>query len=179
MKTQLLTLILGISFTSCAEKRTEKKTEKDVNTEKVLSYIDTFNEIEISQTDDKYGEWGGDSDIIHIYSDGENILADYSRYLGSMEPPMPPKENEKPKKWYEYDKLKIKIDSIKLDTYEKKLVEEAILDLMKNKIRNRTSFSNFGFHNRVITNDSSLIISDYSSIKWKSFHKLKNELTKK
>jgi hypothetical protein len=179
MKIYLLILLFGLSLISCVDIPTDKKIEKDISTENILNYIDTFNEIEISQTDDKYGEWGGDSDIIRIYSDGENILADYSRYLGSMEPPTPPKENKIPKKWYEFKKLEFKIDSIKLNIFEKQLVEIAVLDLLQNKIRNETSFSNFGINNRIVSKDSSLIINDYNSIKWKSFQKLKNELDKK
>lgn len=144
-----------------------------------LGYIDFLNEIEISHTDDRYGEWGGDSDIIIIYSKGNDVFANYSRYLGSSEPPMPPKENEKSKKWYEYKELEKKIDSIKLNDEEKQLVESSVTELLKHKMSNENMLAHSGIYNRVVSKDSSLIISDYPSFEWKSFQTLKNKLIKK
>ena len=144
-----------------------------------LEYVDKWNQIELAQTDDKYGEWGGDSDIITIYSDGKALYANYSRYLGSLDPPPPPRENEEPKIWFEYKELDFKIDSIKLDEGKIKLVEKAIVDLIKQKIQNRSHFSHSGINNSVITRDSSLVIDDFPSGKWLTFQKLKESIINK
>ena len=191
----LLKIVILLLITSCDNIKSNKKSdidkkkfldtesvendEKISSSEKFLKFIDTINEIEISHTDDKYGEWGGDTDIILVYSNGNQFFANYSRYLGSAEPPSPPKENEKQKKWYQYKELAFKIDSIKLNQSDKKLIEKTILELLKNKLRNPTSFSNSGINNKIISKDSSLVISDYPSIEWKNFHKLKSVLNKK
>ncbi len=142
----------------------------------LLNCIDSLNEIEISHTDDKYGEWGGDTDLILIYSDGNELYAKYSRYLGSDNSPLPPDENEEPKKWYEYGKLEFTIDSIRLNYSDKELIEKVIFELLKSRLRNPTSFTNGGIYNYVVTKDSSLIIQDYPSIKWENFQKLKAKL---
>ncbi len=186
MKKILLAFIIGVLFANCTNKKDNPTTEYPKDLEKIqsdskteLQYIDRWNQIELSQTDDKYGEWGGDSDIILIYSDGEKVFANYSRYLGSYEPPMPPEENEKPKKWYEYKKLEVKIDSIELSDDQIGLIENAIIELIKTKIHSETYPSHSGIVNSVISRDSSLIIEDYPSNKWKSFQQLKNNITKK
>jgi len=186
MKKILLTFTIGILFANCANKKDEPTSENQIDLKKTqsespieLNYIDRWNQIEFVQTDDKYGEWGGDSDIILIYSDGEKFFANYSRYLGSYEPAIPPKENEKPKKWYEYKKLVRKIDSIELSIDQIRLIENAILELTKTKINSKTYASHSGIVNSVISRDSSLVIEDYPSNKWKSFQLLKNSITKK
>jgi len=181
MKKIALTLIMVIPFmVSCVdenknESNSEVKNEMNIS----LDFIDKWNQLELAHTDDKYGEWGGDSDVILVYSDGKKIYADYSKYLGSYEPPMPPKENEKPKKWYEYKMLELKIDSIELNNVEIGLIEKAIVELAKKKINNRTSFSHAGIVNKVISSDSSFIIKDYPSNDWVTFKKLKKKLTEK
>ncbi|MEG3660194.1 hypothetical protein V5097_22480 [Arenibacter palladensis] len=172
----LVTVLVGCSNQS---KKEELNNETNILKNTSLEYIDEWNQIELAHTDDKYGEWGGDSDIILIYSDGKNLYANYSKYLGSRKPPAPPDLNKKPKKWYEYKKLDFKIDSIIIDKNKTDLVENAILELVKQKVYNSTSFSHSGIKNSVITRDSSLIINDFPSNKWLTFQKLKNFLIKK
>ena len=188
----LLKFLILIFITSCENTETNKNSEllendsivkddrlKSNSTKKYLNYIDIVNEIEISHTDDKYGEWGGDTDLILIYSDGKHYFANYSKYLGSAEPPLPPKENEKPKKWYEYGELEIKIDSIRLTKSDKELIEMTIFELIENKLRNPTAFTHSGIYNSIISRDSTLIINDYPSIEWKKFQELKKVLIEK
>ncbi len=186
MKNIFLTLTIGFILASCTDKKAEIKTgnsvdvKVDENANKTeLEYVDRWNQIELAQTDDKYSEWGGDSDIILIYSDGKEIFANYSRFLGSYEPPMPPKENERPKKWFEYKKLEHKIDSIRLNNKEIGMIENAIMELTKLKLNSSSYQPHSGIVNSVISRDSSLIIKDYPSNKWKSFQQLKKSLTKK
>jgi hypothetical protein len=169
MKSRILILLSGFLFTNCLDQQTEKKEYF------FRSYID----LEITHTDDKYGEWGGDTDVVHIYYNGENMLVDYSSYLGSMESPSPPKPNEKPQKWYEYKKLDFKVDSLKLNPDEIQLVQTSILDLVKYKIENPERISHSGIYNSVVSKDSSLIIKNYPSFEWESFQKLKRLLKTK
>ena len=165
---------------SCVnENKNPKNTDVENDVKISLNYVDSWNQIELAQTDDKYGEWGGDSDIILIYSDGKTIFADYSRYLGSYEPPMPPKENEKPKKWFEYKKLEHKIDSIQLSNKEIGMIENAIMELTKLKLNSNSYPPHSGIVNSVISRDSTLIIEDYPSNKWKPFQQLKKSITEK
>lgn len=71
------------------------------------------------------------------------------------------------------------IDSIKLNQFDKDLVEKAILELLNNKLRNPSGFPHSGIFNSVVSKDSSLVIMDYPSIDWKYFQKLKHELINK
>ena len=183
MKKILLTLTIGILLASCTDKKAEIKAENSVdvkvakNSNKAkLEYIDKWNQIELAHTDDKYGEWGGDTDIILVYSDGKKYYANYAKYLGSYEPPKPPSENEKIKKWYEYQKLERKIDSIELNSESLQLIKDAIIYLAKKKVTNSSSPSHAGISNSVISKDSSLVIYDYPSDEWKSFKQLKAKL---
>ncbi|WP_417887965.1 hypothetical protein [Zunongwangia sp.] len=184
MKKVVLILLIGILFANCADKNEKLETTEinksgNITSEKKLKYIDRWNQIELAQTDDELGEWGGNSDIIIIYSDGEKIYANYSRYLGSYQPPKPPKENEEPNKWYKYKELEDKVDSIELNNVQIELIENAILELTKLKINSKSSFSHSGIINRVISRDSSLIIRDYPSKEWKAFQNLKKSITEK
>lgn len=183
MKKILLTLIFGILLASCADKKDEKTSENEENVENVqtqnkvnLKYVDRWNQIELAHTDDKYGEWGGDTDIILVYSDGKKYYADYAKYLGSYEPPKPPKKNDEPKKWYEYKNLEHKIDSIELNLESLQLIEDAIIYLVKEKITNSSFPSHAGISNSVISRDSTLMICSYPSDEWKSFQELKTKL---
>ncbi len=179
-------MIIGILFANCADKKDKLDATGTIKSEKTkteseikLEYIDRWNKIELAQTDDEFGEWGGNSDIIVVYSDGEKIYANYLRYLGSYEPPKPPKENEEPKKWYEYKELEKTIDSVELNREQIELIENAIMELTKLKINSKSSFSHSGIVNRVISKDSSLIIEDYPSNKWTEFQKLKKSIINK
>lgn len=162
---------------ACVKKITNEDAYGDkLSSDNSLSFINGLNEIEISHTDDKYGEWGGDTDIILIYSEGNELYAKYSRYCGSTSPPRPPKENEKNKEWYEYLKLEFTIVGIKLNDSDKKLIADVILELLNNRLKNTTEIGFGGNRNSIVSKDSSLIIYDYPSIKWNSFEKLKTEL---
>ncbi|MCB0539126.1 MAG: hypothetical protein KDC52_05655 [Ignavibacteriae bacterium] len=184
MKRILLALLIGILLANCADKNNEPTDLTNLEkaqggNETKLEFIEEWNQLELTQTDDKYGEWGGDTDRILIYFNEKNIFADYSKYLGSKEPPMPPKENEKPKKWFEHKKLDYKIDSVKLNTYQLELIEKAIIELTKLRINSKSHPFSSEFVNSVISSDSSLILKNYQSNQWKSFQKLKKSIIDK
>jgi hypothetical protein len=153
-----------------------KETKNGSVADNFLDCVDYQNEIKLSHADDRYGEWGGDTDLILIYSDGNEIYAKYSRYLGSVNPPPPPKENEGPIIGYEHLKLEFTIDSIKLDYSDRELIEKTIFELLKSRLRNSTALSHSGVYNYVVSKDSSLMVLDYPSIKWENFQKLKAKL---
>ncbi|OQD41886.1 hypothetical protein BUL40_13615 [Croceivirga radicis] len=180
MKNLVLILYFLTILSGCKESsKNELDSNREIKEKISLEYVDEWNQIELTQTDDKYGEWGGDSDIITIYSDGKTLYANYSRFLGSLAPPPPPAENEESKKWFEYKELDFKIDSIKLDKEKIKLVENAIVGLIKQKIQNQSYISHSGIYNSVITRDSSLIIDDFPSGKWITFQELKESIINK
>ncbi|MFC4690926.1 hypothetical protein ACFO5T_10845 [Dokdonia genika] len=186
MKKILLTLTIGILLASCADKNAEKEVKKsaDLNvaenkTKIELKYVDSWNQIELAHTDDKYGEWGGDTDIIKIYSDGKKYYADYAKYLGNVGPPEPPSENAEVKIWYEYKELESKTDSLELNNIELQLIKDAIIYLTKEKINNSSFPTHAGISNSVISRDSTLIIDSYPSDEWKPFQELKRRLSEK
>ncbi len=61
---------------------------------------------------------------------------------------------------------------------ERKLIEQAITELLKRKLSNNDSFGHSGIQNSVVFSDSTLIIKDYPSIRWSSFEKLVHQVTK-
>ncbi len=150
--------------------------ESQHSDQKMLGILDEMSEIEFLREDNKYGEWGGDIDLIRIYRYNDNTYADYLRYVGRNIPLPPPGEMDK--KWYEYKTLETKIDSIKLSIKEKQLIEISIINLLKNKLRNE-NIPFDGIYNSVISKDSSIVIMDYNSFDWKSFVELKTSLKKK
>ena len=50
------------------------------------------NELYLIQTDDRFGEWGGNTYLIRVYRENqkEQILIDYKEYEGKAGPPEPP-----------------------------------------------------------------------------------------
>ena len=55
------------------------------------------NELYLIQTDDKYGEWGGDSFVIRLHraQQSKNLIITYVEYEGQAGPPFPPDPNSK------------------------------------------------------------------------------------
>lgn len=149
-----------------------------------LKSLDSYQEIILIQTDDRLGEWGGNTFIVKIYieRDAETIVADYKELEGTREPPLPPSPNESSDSidnWFGHKSIITEINKIKLTENDKKLIEDAIIELIKHKIRNTDSFGHSGISNRIMYKDSSLIVEDYPSIKWSNFQKLKKSLLEK
>jgi len=180
--TNYFTIIFIALLISCTNEKSDSKkgfeTDYKDSEEIKLGILSEISKIEFLREDDKYGEWGGDVDVIDIYKYKDEIFANYKRYVGKTTPPPPPDDTKMNKKWYEYKSLENKIDSIKLSENEKKLVETIFSDLLKNKMKN-DNIPIDGYYNSVIASDSSLVIIDYNSFEWSSFMDLKTELTKK
>jgi hypothetical protein len=177
----LISTAIILFTTSCTNK--EKTEELSYLNIEYLKFIDWNQEVRLTQTDDKYGEWGGDTFLIKVYENSLNhtLLADYREFQGLEEPPPPPTEEEL-KSNLSWDELRtplVKKDSIPINYNEKELIDKAIRELLQRKIRSENTVSHSGIYNQVILNDSTLIISDSPSFKWNSFQELKKSLLAK
>lgn len=168
--------LLSVFLVLSCDSRDKPKTE-----ESFLQSINEWQEIELIQTDDRYGEWGGNTFIFRIYkmADSDSILADYKELEGSQEPPPPPDPDSLRQPWYNYKPVVMERKGIKLSTTEKELIQKAILELTINKLENKNSISHSGISNTVISQDSTLVIRDYPSIKWSNFQLLKKSVLEK
>ncbi|WP_431471599.1 hypothetical protein I5168_09450 [Nonlabens sp. SCSIO 43208] len=183
MKNILLKFLIGILIASCIDRYDKIENSQsnylyitDSNKNDELRYIDKWNSIELAHTNNEYGEWGGDTEIINIYSDGKVYYANYAKYLGEPGPPDPPKEDEEVKVWYEYKKLNRKIDSVELTANQLRLIKDAIYHLTQEKITTSSFAAHGGIVNSVVSKDSTLIIDSYPSDEWKPFQKLKKTI---
>ena len=130
-------------------------------------------EITLTHRGDEYGEWGGDETTLKVYRDlgKKKMSVDLTITDGSANFPYAPKsKRDVPRD----DKFPVVFEKygVELSQVEMRLIEKSVLDLVKNKIRNEQIFVNAGIFNSVISSDSSLLIKDYPSIKWDSFHEL-------
>ena len=188
LKIKLNYLVFGLLLTllSCKPNTNNSfkpESELKFNVE-YLKSLDSYQEIILIQTDDRLGEWGGNTFIVNIYmeSDTETLVADYKEFEGTKEPPPPPSPDESfdsIDNWFGHKSIITEIKKVKLTENDKKLIEDAIIELIKHKIRNTDLFGHSGISNRIMYKDSSLIVEDYPSIKWSNFQKLKKSLLEK
>jgi hypothetical protein len=181
-KRTLLIIASSLLFTFSCNQSKEVEDQQKGKFE-YLKFIDWNQEVRLTQKDDKYGEWGGDTYLIKVYENSLNhsLLADYREFKGLDGPPPPP-TNEELKSILSWDELRtpiVKKDSIPVNYNEKELIDKAIRELLQRKIRSEHTVSHSGIHNQVILNDSTLIISDSPSFKWNSFQELKRSLLAK
>lgn len=173
-------LLLFVILFGCGKNKEMSDVKAEFETtyskQKTLSILKESKEIKLLQQDDAYGEWGGDVDVIRVYLHKRNTYADYNRYEGRNAILPPPHEMDR--EWFEYKTHTIKMDSLKLNEKEKTLVEIAITNLLKNKLRNN-NIPVYGIFNSVVSIDSSLVLNDLHSFEWKSFIELKESLKHK
>ena len=186
LKLKLNYLIFGFVLLSCKQNsNTHLEREFELRSDTVqLKSLDYVQEILLIQTDDRLGEWGGNTFIIKIYKEGgtDSVLADYKELEGTMEPPPPPSpipSSDIIDNWFGYKSILTEINKIRLNENDKKIIEAAIIELAESRIKNDIPFSHSGISNTVIFKDSSLIVEDYPSIKWSNFLKLKKSLLEK
>lgn len=180
MRFEILTIFLGFLVLSCNDRDQSGSNEISNLRENYLQSIDEWQELKLIQTDDRYGEFGGNTFIFLLYreSDSDALFADYKELEGSKEPPPPPNPDSIIKPWYNYKPI-VEKKSLKLSTAEKKLVENSILELTVSKLANKDELSHSGISNSVINRDSSLVIIDYPSIEWSNFRKLRQSILEK
>ena len=100
-------------FISCKENTTNSDLEHEIKN------LDQVNDLKLIQTDDRFGEWGGNTFVLRIYKDHnqKTFMADYEEFAGSKEPPPPPKTdkvNDSMKVWYEHKPMVMEKKGIKL-----------------------------------------------------------------
>ena len=59
------------------------------------------------------------------------------------------------------------------------LISNAIKELLRAKVNNDDLVFQVGVRNRVVCSDSSIVIRDYPSTNWDTFHILKDKIKKK
>jgi hypothetical protein len=156
--------------------REQKKTEFNKSI-----ILENWQELTLIQTDDRYGEWGGNTFVIKIYknSTSNNYFADYKEYKGSTEPPPPPKHSNQYFPWYIYKPVINQKNEIKLNENQIELIHKAVISLTSQKLSNENLLAHSGIKNEIILKDSTFIINDFPSFKWNEFHKLKRIIIEK
>lgn len=189
MKLSLKSFTIFLSFTAiiACEKNittTDKKENISVSKNEFLKSVNYSKEINLIQTDDRDGEWGGNTFIIRIYKDPEStgLLADYKELENKVETSSPPSNSNKfDNSNFGYGRKKVIIEknNISLSDSEKVAIENSIIELIKSKINSKPIPSHSGYVNKIIFSDSTLIVEDYPSIKWSNFKKLQESLLEK
>lgn len=140
------------------------------------------NELYLIQTDDRFGEWGGNTFVIRVYRNYSNdaLLMDYMEFEGNAGAPPPPDPSSNLKfKWFSGQPLvNQKIKMIATDR-ELHLLSQAIEEMLHTKINNDAPIAMAGVVNRIMYSDSSFILEDYPSTNWDEFQKLKHVLLDK
>ncbi|RTE52248.1 hypothetical protein EHW67_18870 [Arenibacter aquaticus] len=176
----LILLIFLISFGSCVE----SKHQDQVN----LKLQEFKDAIYSGQTylfyhqNDSIGEWGGTEILLKLKGDPESkkVLLDIKKVLASKVPPPPPHSDSL--RIY-YDKLTI-IDTsdITLDDDQVLLAIKSISELSQRKLISTPNSGYYcfdGHKHEIINADSTLIISDCTSLPWESFLELNRSLKNK
>ena len=154
----------------------KKKSIRDLE----LNWLWFGDTLELTQKDDKCGEWGGDIATIKIYKKPKSFrtfgyYTKKSFNCDSLE--MYPIYRNLPSTIY-------KSKEIEFTHQQMELLKEAILDLADYKINNSNAFGHSGIINTILIKEKdknfsgSFHISDYPSFHWNNFHKLKNEILK-
>ena len=143
--------------------------------------IDHSNELYLVQTDDRYGEWGGNTFVLRIYRENQTkqILMDYTEYEGKEGPRQPPHPDSIPStilEWLEQEPIVKEKRRIEVSAKYQRLIADAIQELIELRINNAQFVAMSGVVNSVIYSDSSLVIRDYPSTDWKEFQIIRNEI---
>jgi hypothetical protein len=144
-----------------------------------FDFINSKNELYLAHTNDKYGEWGGDTFIIRLYRNTQTkeLQMDYTEYQGEAAPPKPPETNsEIQNDWYIGQPIRFEKKKIIATSKYLKQISNSILELASIRLEHKDIPAMSGIYNRVLLSDSSLIIQNYPSKNWDSFHILKNTI---
>ena len=141
------------------------------------------NELYLIQTDDRFGEWGGNTYLIRVYRENQTaqLLLDYKEFEGKPGPPQPPHPDSITTtilELLEHEPVLNKKNRIKANESHLKLIAGAIQELMEISINNSEYVTMSGVVNRVLNSDSSLNIVDYPSTNWEKFQTLRNKIEK-
>ena len=181
MKNFLFTLIIVFLSYGCENKKQKENSslnEKDKLDLKnkpiennLFGAIDTYQEINLYQTNNKCGEWGGDVETIRVYKTelDQQILVDYTEKTIDCEDPYSDKSEPN---------IRFR-NGIAITQADKKLIQDCITELINYKLTAKQIISHSGIGNMVITKDSTLIIKDWPSFVWPKFRELSKTLREK
>ena len=169
-------ILVSLLWLSCSN--------KTVNEGNILNYyiINSHNELLLTHTNDKYGEWDGDTFRIRLYRNTETkeLQLDYTEYQGEAAPPPTPEPNQElPKDWFWDQTILFQKKNIKVTAEHLELISKSISELASLRIEHYDIPAMSGIHNKVMLSDSSLIIENYPSKKWNNFHTLKRAIKNK
>jgi len=152
----VLTFLIAFTIISC-----QQESDASNKSKSLLLNINHRNKFEISSTDDKCGEWGGDKKLLTIYRDDFKgpLLADYSEEIKNCDN-------------IPESKISKSVKRIKLDEGDISLIIMTINELAENKINRESIPSHSGISNYILLSDSSMIIHDFPSIELNNFQKL-------
>lgn len=163
-------VVLGILFIgfffSCKDRSPLNSTNvKEGTSQYALSNIYQYDSLTLFAEYKECGEWGGHSEIFKIYRDGKEIKATYTK-----------------------DSVNCKAGLTRKIIYEKRLdlsprgqewVIEYIQNLLSQNFINNPPLSNAGEYYSVISSDSSLVISHYTTSHYDGFDNLRDNLLTK
>ncbi len=170
---QLVLILLFITLIGCGNKNNPNTYDWNFDS------VQLNKELYLFQTDDRFGEWGGNTYLVRLYrSHQENKLKiDYKEYEGQVGPPEPPDPNSSLKlNWFSGQSILNEVLGIDASNEELNLISNAIQELIKTKVNNDELVSMSGVVNRIMYSDSSMIVEDYPSTNWEQFQKLKHQL---
>ncbi len=132
-----------------------------------LNYINDIDKLSLTQRNDKCGEWGGDTKEIVIFrTDFTGQLFATIKHTVKLCPPV---EDE----FENFQK-----ENIKVTKEQQCLIFETIDELSKSKLSRPNFPSHAGYYNQIVLSDSSFVLDDFPSIKWRTFDELFEALTK-
>lgn len=133
------------------------------------------------QTDDKLGEWGGNSFFVKLYREkkSKKLFLDYKEFEGKAGPPKIAESVDRPNSaeaWFNDQVVRIEKTGIEATEPYLKLISKAIYELLEIKTANNEILSNAGIVNRVKYSDGTLKIRDYPSTNWPRFQEIKDKI---
>lgn len=141
--------------------------------------INFSKEMYLIRTDDKHGEFGGDTEIIRIYRYGlkQELLADYKALDGSEYPPSAPDKINFVTDYFQTKPIILEKRKIKVTAIGEELISRTVQQLVDSKLENDgAEFPFHGMYNIIAYRDSSFILHQFPSIRWSNFKDLKRLL---
>ena len=136
-------------------------------------------EMYLIRTDDKHGEFGGDTEINRIYRYGlkKELLADYKALDGSEYPPTAPGKINFATDYFQKKPIVLEQKKIKVTAIGEELIAKTVQQLVDSKLENDgAEFPFHGMYNIIAYRDSSFILHQFPSIRWSNFNDLKRLL---
>jgi len=166
-------ILIAVFAVGCGNEVNQKSTNWNFDS------IQHNNELYLFHTDDRFGEWGGNTYVIKLYrpAQKEELRIDYKEYEGKAGPPDPPAPNSNDKiNWLSGQPIINEKLGLVATVEELKLISTAIQELILTKANNDEFITMSGIVNRIMYSDSSLIVEDYPSTTWEEFQKLKQKI---